>query len=159
MNKYLFYISSFLFLVCWHANSHELKNNSSQEAQIMLPINSLIDGIREGDAQKVRSAFAPQALIHRAHETLREDTTVDSFAQVVASKGDAVWDEKIWDIQINTEDKLAAVWTQFVFVLNGNLSHCGINSFQLYKFDDGWKIIYLADTVQKEGCEIPPEAQ
>ena len=143
-------------MVSWHANSQQANSISSQDAQIMLPINSLFDGMREGNVQKVRSVFAPQTLIHRAHASLREDTTVENFVQALASKGDAVWDEKIWDIQINSADKLASVWTKFAFVLNGNLSHCGVNSFQLYKFEDGWKIIYLADTFQKEACKIPP---
>ena len=155
MNTYRLLFTGLLLLLSLQANSQETSN---QNEQIMLPIMSLFDGMRESDAPKVRSAFASQAIIHRAHSSLREDTTVDNFAKAVASKGDAIWDEKIWDIQINTEDNLASVWTQFGFVLNGSLSHCGVNSFQLYKFEDGWKIIYLVDTFRQDNCVIPAEA-
>ena len=42
-------------------------------------------------------------------------------------------------------------------LLRGKLSHCGVNSFELYHFEDGWKIIYLADTFENQHYEIPEE--
>ena len=139
-------------LVCF---SHVGKVYSSETKEILKPINALFDGMREGNADKVRSAFAETVFIHRAHDSLRTDTTAEGFAQAVENKGDAMWDEKIWDIEVKVEDNLASVWTQFAFILNGELSHCGVNSFQLYKFEDGWTIIHLVDTRRVEGCVIP----
>ena len=122
-------------------------------SEILQPIHTLFDGMREGDGDKVRSAFSSEAVMHRAHARLREGGSAEEFAIAVESKGDHVWDEKIWDIEVQQDDKLASVWTEFAFYLDGELSHCGVNSFQLYHFDDGWKIICLIDTFQKNGCE------
>ncbi len=47
---------------------------------------------------------------------------------------------------------MANAWTPYEFWYNGNFSHCGVNSFQLIKKDEKWKIIYLVDTRRKEGC-------
>ena len=33
------------------------------------------------------------------------------------------------------------------------MSHCGINAFQLFKSSDGWKVIQITDTRNKEGCQ------
>jgi hypothetical protein len=125
--------------------------------QVLTPIHALFDGMRESDGDKVRNAFAPNAVIHRAHASLRKDLTPESFATAVENNQDQLWDEKIWDIKVNTDDKLASVWTQFAFIRNGELSHCGVNSFQLYEFEDGWKIIHLVDTFRQDGCVLPEQ--
>jgi hypothetical protein len=47
---------------------------------------------------------------------------------------------------------MANAWVGYEFWLNGNFSHCGINSFQMVNFDGDWKIIYLIDTRGRDGC-------
>lgn len=39
-------------------------------------------------------------------------------------------------------------------ISNGNFSHCGVNSFQLFHDNGQWKIIYLIDTRQRTGCGV-----
>jgi hypothetical protein len=48
---------------------------------------------------------------------------------------------------------MAAAWTPYRFYRNGEFSHCGVNSFQLVKMAEGWKIVYIIDTRRKEPCE------
>ena len=122
---------------------------------ILKPIESLFDGMREGNGDKVRAAFGADAVMHRAHATLRAGGTAEGFAKAVETPHDEIWDEKIWDIKVQRDDKLASVWTQFAFFRGKELSHCGVNSFQLYQYDDGWKIIYLVDTFRQENCTVP----
>lgn len=141
-----------LFLLLIH---HPLQATRSQTEEILTPINQLFDGMRESDGNKVREAFAENAVMHRAHAALKPGGTPEKFAQAVESSKDQVWDEKIWDIRVQVDDKLASVWTQFAFYLDDKLSHCGVNSFQLYHFAEGWKIIYLVDTFRKSPCEVP----
>jgi hypothetical protein len=43
------------------------------------------------------------------------------------------------------------------FFLGDQFSHCGVNSFQLVRTEDGWKTIHLIDTRQQAGCEVPEE--
>jgi hypothetical protein len=44
---------------------------------------------------------------------------------------------------------MATVWTPYTFYYKGQYSHKGINSFQLVKLKEGWKIQYLIDTRYK----------
>jgi hypothetical protein len=146
--KYLWLILSALVF------STDTVRATEQHDAIMVPIYALFDGMREGNGDKVRASFAEDAVMVRAHATLRPGSSPEAFARAV-EQSEHVWDETIWDINIQVDDKLASVWTQFVFHLDGNLSHCGVNSFQLYKFDSGWKIIYLVDTFRQENCVSP----
>jgi len=48
------------------------------------------------------------------------------------------------------------VWASYAFYLGKKFNHCGVDAFHLVKSEDGeWKIFHLADTGQKEGCNIP----
>ena len=40
--------------------------------------------------------------------------------------------------------------------LGQTFSHCGVDSVQLLKTADGWKIMSIADTYVREGCEQHP---
>ena len=131
-------------------------SSTASDEDVMNPIHSLFDGMREGNGDKVRAAFSPDAIFYRAHAELRSGNTAEGFAKAVEQPRDKVWNEQIWDVDIKVDDKLASVWTQFAFYLGDDLRHCGVNSFQLYHFDDGWKIIYLVDTYRDTGCKGKP---
>ena len=62
------------------------------------------------------------------------------------------FEEKLTSFSIQVDRTMANAWVGYEFWLNGEFSHCGINSFQLINFDGEWKIIYLIDTRGKEGC-------
>ncbi|MBE1301407.1 MAG: hypothetical protein GJ680_16085 [Alteromonadaceae bacterium] len=146
-------------LCCFLLLPSSVTRASTAHEDIMFPIYQLFDGMRESDGDKVRNAFFPEAVFHRAHAKFKTGGSPEQFAQAVAKATDQIWDEKIWDVEIQVNDKLASVWTQFAFYLDDKLSHCGVNSFQLYQFEDGWKIIYLVDTFQKAPCNVPEDAK
>ena len=60
--------------------------------------------------------------------------------------------EKILSFNIQIDGAMAHAWTPYEFWYNGTFSHCGVNSFQLFKEDEDWKINYLIDTRHREGC-------
>ena len=76
------------------------------------------------------------------------------FLKSIASiPADASFEEKLHDFRVEENGLLATVTTPYSFYFNGNFSHCGVNSFQLVKFDGEWKITYLIDTRTKENCD------
>ncbi len=83
---------------------------------------------------------------------------VHVFLKSIVNIPDSVqFQERLLDYQIQLDGPLANVWTPYEFWLNGEFHHCGVNSFQLMKEGDSWKIIYLIDTRRKEGCLIETE--
>ena len=76
------------------------------------------------------------------------------FLERIASiPADMEFEEVLHAYRIEQNGVLATVTTPYSFYMNGNLSHCGVNSFQMVKFDDSWKIIYVVDTRNRSGCE------
>lgn len=76
------------------------------------------------------------------------------FIKSIASiPAETSFEERLHEFRIEENGLLATVTTSYSFYYNGNLSHCGVNSFQLVKFNDEWKIVYLIDTRTKENCD------
>ncbi|TRZ42588.1 nuclear transport factor 2 family protein [Robertkochia solimangrovi] len=65
---------------------------------------------------------------------------------IAAIPDDREFKEELTGYHIQTDGAMANAWTPYNFYLQGDLSHSGVNSFQLFKTDDGWKIIYIIDT-------------
>lgn len=82
----------------------------------------------------------------------------DDLIRSITSIPDSVqFEERILDYSIQIDGTMANAWTPYEFWLNNKFHHCGVNSFQLFKADDSWKIIYLIDTRRREGCENKSE--
>ena len=131
------------------------------EDEVRATIDQLFDGMRAGDSTAVRATFHENATL--ASSFIREGTpmlhagSVDAFVNAVGTPHEQVWDEKIWDVKIHVRDNLAVAWMDYAFFLGNQLSHCGVNSFQLVRTEDGWKTVHIIDTRQQEGCEVPDE--
>lgn len=135
---------------------------SPDEREVMAVVLRLFDGMRAGDSAMVRSTFdtaatMATAVIRPSGEAMyRFDADgVTGFANAVGTPHDKVWDEKLWDVKVLVDRNLATVWTKYAFFLGSDFSHCGVDTFTLAKGAQGWKIIFLADTRQREGCQLP----
>ena len=62
------------------------------------------------------------------------------------------FEEKLLSFDIKIDGNMANAWTPYEFWFNDQFSHCGVNSFQLIKVDNAWKIFFLVDTRRKD-CE------
>ncbi len=84
---------------------------------------------------------------------LRENNYSEFLKNIAGIPKDKTFKVKLLDFSIQVDGNMANAWTPYEFWFDGNFSHCGVNSFQLIKEDDRWKIIYLVDTRRREGCK------
>lgn len=126
------------------------------EEEVLAVVHRLFDGMRAGDSAMVRSTFAGEARLVSTGPQGMQVIPVDRFVQMVGTPHDSIYDEPIWDVRVQIDGPLAAVWAKYAFFLGTQFSHCGVDAFQLHRGPEGWKIFHLADTRQREGCEMPP---
>ena len=82
-----------------------------------------------------------------------QNTNFNDLVNFMITMPDSIpFHEKILDYKIQIDGGMAHVWAPYEFWYNGEFSHCGVNSFQLYKEKDAWMIIYLVDSRRKEDC-------
>ena len=134
-------------------------SSTEDVAAVEAVVNGLFDAMRERNADKVAALFAEDAILQstavRNGEPAVTKQPASNFSTAVRNATGAMWDEKIWNLKIEVNNRLASAWMDYAFYLGDSFSHCGANSFQMFKGEDGWKIIYLVDSRQREGCEIP----
>ena len=51
---------------------------------------------------------------------------------------------------------IAVIWGEYEFWIDGEFSHCGVNSVDLVKVEGEWKIANFMWTVEKENCPTAP---
>ncbi|MDY2587579.1 nuclear transport factor 2 family protein [Winogradskyella aquimaris] len=92
--------------------------------------------------------------VNREGQSVLSESEYGQFLKSIASiPAENTFEEKLLSFNIQVDGNMANAWTPYEFWYNGNFSHCGVNSFQLMKGDNEWKIIYLVDTRRREGCQ------
>ena len=61
-----------------------------------------------------------------------------------------IYEERISDYQVRIDGIMATVWTPYEFYLNDEFHHGGVNAFQLFRGEEGWKIVSISDTRRKK---------
>lgn len=132
-----------------------------REMGVMTTLHQLFEGIKNGDSAAVRQVFHPAARILTTY-TSSDDRpglatqSVDEFVAAVGTPHEEVWNEKLWSYDIRMDDNLATAWTDYTFFRGAGLSHCGVNAFQLFRTQTGWRIIQVADTRRRGDCQMTP---
>jgi len=128
------------------------------EAEVLVVVNRLWEAMRTNDSTMARSVFDSTAQMARIVE--RNGTRsvqwerADNFVQAIG-RARQPWIERMVAPEVRIDGNLASVWTWYDFTVDGKVSHCGYDSIELARLMDGWKIIYIADTQQRTGCEQP----
>ena len=127
-----------------------------EEEAVVAAVVQLFDAMRAGDSAMARAVFHPDARLGRAREEGIRFSPADGFIASIGRPREVVYDEPIWDWVVQIDGRLAHMWTKYAFYLGDEFSHCGEESFQLYKADTGWQITQLIDTSRTEDCFYPP---
>ena len=78
--------------------------------------------------------------------------TRDEQLAGVTDDGPALLERWISDPQVFVHGPIAAVWGHYEFLVDGELSHCGITHMELVKNDGEWKVSHWSFTVETDGC-------
>ena len=131
-------------------SSFSFAQNTS-EKEIIKPIETLFNAMKSADSLGVKNAFSGSAIMQTfgKNQEIRTDKVEDFAKQVGASQADDL-DERFTISKILVDGNMASVWVPYQFYYKGNFSHCGVNSFQLAKINNEWKIQYIIDTRRKK---------
>jgi len=139
---------------------------SPAEIGVMQPIHKLFEGMQKGDSAMLHSAFTKQVTLasigtdKEGKTFIRYESSLNDFLKAIGTPHPEAYNEMIWGEKILIDHNFAQVWTDYAFYKGKKFSHCGVDAFHLVKEEDGtWKIFHLADTRQKDGCNVPPAIQ
>ncbi len=133
--------------------------HTSEEDEVKRTINTFFEGFHARDSVVMKSVLAEDVVVQTIGKVksgevklLREDVH-KVLKGIVSIPLETEFKEVIHNYDIKIDGAMANAWTPYSFYTNDSFSHCGVNSFQLFRENGEWKIIYLIDTRRKEGCE------
>lgn len=134
------------------------EGSSTAEDSVRHVINTMFLAMKQADPALLKNCFADSMVLQtigRNKEgkliviTEKSGAFGESISKLAA--GDA--DEQIRFDVVRVDGPLAMAWTPYKFYYKGQFSHCGVNSFQLVRFNGEWKIQYIIDTRRRTQCE------
>ncbi|MBL6445223.1 nuclear transport factor 2 family protein [Fulvivirga sp. 29W222] len=138
------------------------QNSNTEEKAVLDVVEQLFDGMRAADSAMVHAVFYNKvefytAFTNKEGKRVLHEGALQGFLDAVGSPHDVIWDELIWDTEIRIDGNLAQVWTKYAFYAGDKFSHCGVDSFHLFKSEVGWKIFHLTDTREWKNCNVPDD--
>ena len=127
------------------------------EDSVKSVINNMFTGMKNADPVLLKSCFADSMVLQTISRTkdgklIVKNEAPSGFIVFVSKETPGNADERITFDVVKVDGPLAIAWTPYNFYYKGQFSHCGVNSFQLVRFNGVWKIQYLIDTRRKQGC-------
>ncbi len=135
-------------------------SQSEEEQSARATIDTFFEGFHKGDTILMKSVMSDKIIMQTAFRTkegedkLVEDSPANVLKAIATRTADQKWDERLLSYNIQIDGNMANVWTPYEFWFNDKFSHCGVNSFQLFKDGATWKIIYLIDTRRRSTCKV-----
>lgn len=128
-----------------------VQNLYAQQADVKKAIETFFEGMHKSDTTLIRSVCAEsiifQSILEKpAGANLSTEEAADFYKSIATIPAGIKIEERLLDYKIQVDGSMAHAWTPYEFYINGKLSHSGVNSFQLFKDNGAWKIIYVVDT-------------
>lgn len=136
-----------------------VQNQMDKDAAVKL-VEDFFVAFHKQDTLKLREFAHPDIEMRSIAVDSSGNSTIKSVAysnflkSMYAIPTSTIFEERLNAIAVYANGELGNVLTPYTFFINGKLSHCGVNSFQLLKVDKEWKIINIVDTRKNEGCEV-----
>ncbi|MCX7605539.1 MAG: DUF4440 domain-containing protein [Bryobacteraceae bacterium] len=146
-----------LTLLLWAAACAACAQTAEAEKQAVIQtVERTFQAMAARDAAALAALLLPGAKFFsvRKDGTVAASTDDEFVARIAAMKETPL--ERMWNPTVLLRGRLASLWADYDFHRAGKFSHCGVDSVQLLRTSEGWKIASIAYTVEQEGCAPSP---
>lgn len=150
MQYKLLTLAGFFFITVLTASAQPTNREDAEELAVKGVIQNMFTAMKTSDTTLLKTCFSPtavfQTVVTKDNQVLVKDELVRDFVNSIGKQPAGALDERIVFETVKTDKDLAIAWTPYEFYYKDKYSHKGVNSFQLVKLKEGWKIQYLIDT-------------
>lgn len=130
-------------------------NPPEKDSLVRASIDQLFDGMRKGDSTMVRTVMHPEMTLKTCYVAKTGETKIANeqlidFLNAVGTPHTELWDERIHDVEIKIDDRLAMAWVPYEFYVDDKYSHEGVNVFELVEINGKWLILSITDTRRRK---------
>jgi hypothetical protein len=130
--------------------------DDTENQAIIATIQRVFDAMAAHDSDAARAVMLPEGRVIASRANANPtNISQEQFAARLATAKQARL-ERMWNPKILVRGKIAQVWAEYDFHLDGKFTHCGIDAFSLVKTESGGKVSGVACTVETTGCGASP---
>lgn len=131
---------------------------AGEREAVLKTVQAFFDTMTARDVEGARAVLQPQGRFHamrmnNGKPEVRAFANEEYFADLQAAK--TTMRERIWNPDVRVHGLIATMVAPYDFWIDGKLSHCGVDAFDLIKTEEGWKIAGGVYTVETK-CEPSP---
>jgi hypothetical protein len=151
--------AAFVFLLCTCVSASTQGGVPASEREAVLAaVQAFFDTMAANDVAGARRILTPEGRFYAVREQDGKSTmrtfTNEEYLKTLSERKQKVR-ERMWNPDVRIRGSIASVWTPYDFWIDGKLSHCGIDSFDLVKTAEGWKLAGGTYTNERN-CEPSP---
>ena len=147
-------------VIGWSAISTPLHGQTSDEQQILAVADEFFAALGNRDKQALEAITVPGSLNISTSLSSNGEIRLSSLGheELIAalSRPGTTAIERYWDATVLVQGSIAVFWAPYDFYVDGEFSHCGIDSFQLIKQEGNWLLSNLSWTREFENCPESP---
>jgi len=155
-----FAIRSILIVVTaalgWSSSTSLVHAQDGAKKAVVNVIETMFAALARGDTAAMRATFHPAGRVvqtgTREGKPFNRVNSLDDFLRSIGAAAGRKLEEKIFDPTVQIEDNLSVAWSRYEFYVDGTMSHCGVDSYQLVNTTEGWRILHIVDT-QRRPCQ------
>jgi hypothetical protein len=124
-----------------------------EEKEAVAAAQKVFDGMAAHDAAAIRSVMLPEARLYAVRDDRQPTATaVETFAGTISNMTGSLVERFTETPHVMIRGRMAQVWSEYEFLRDGKFSHCGVDTFTLFKTAEGWKIAAISYTAETPGC-------
>ncbi len=126
----------------------------AEEQLVLQPINELFAAMAAKDGVRILAQVRPDGRLTSATGTeTKTSGWADFAAQFKPGEGPALEERLVGTPAIEIDGDIALVWSPYIFLIDGKLSHCGIDHFDLVRDQGRWKVLNITWSKRTTGCD------
>ncbi|WP_324827819.1 SMP-30/gluconolactonase/LRE family protein [Qipengyuania zhejiangensis] len=138
--------------------SSALANSAAEEEAALAAANRFLATLSTKDAEAYAATTIPEG--RGTGTEIRADGSrvffTYTFEELVKVLPTAIPDgsvEALVNPMVRVDGDIAMVWSDYTFTIDGRLSHCGTDHFDLIRQDGVWRVFNLTWTTRRDNCE------
>jgi hypothetical protein len=129
-----------------------LAAQTSDEKDVLAAVQKTFDGMAANDASKILASMTADARLYGVRNGASYAMPAEQWANRIASLKSQFIERFTKAPAVSIHGAIANVWGEYEFLRDGKFGHCGVDSFNLLKTAEGWKVATILDTEETTNC-------
>jgi hypothetical protein len=130
-----------------------LAAETPDEKDVLAVVQKTFEGMASNDAGKILASMTADARLYGVRANgVAYALAAEQWANRLVSLKSEFNEHFTQPPAVSIHGTIANVWGEYELLRDGKFVHCGVDSFNLLKTAEGWKVAAVFDTEETTGC-------